>query len=143
MANRASSSALGAFVLASLALAAVATVILGSGRLFSRPHYFICMFQGSINGLKVGAAVKARGVQIGSVYRIGLRLAPNEGVLRQVGEGEVPLPVIIVVDEQSSHLRILLDFRLDLHLLRPSLQLFTRITASSYRNGARPGSMRS
>ena len=101
MANRASSSALGAFVLASLALAAVATVILGSGRLFSRPHYFICMFQGSINGLKVGAAVKARGVQIGSVYRIGLRLAPNEGVLRQVGEGEVPLPVIIVVDERE------------------------------------------
>ena len=40
MANRASSSALGAFVLASLVLAAVATVILGSGRLFARPHYF-------------------------------------------------------------------------------------------------------
>jgi paraquat-inducible protein B len=101
MANRASSYAIGAFVLASLGLAAVAIVILGSGKLFARPHYFICMFQGSVNGLKVGAAVKARGVQIGSVQRIGLRLTPSEGALRQVGLGQLPLPVIIELDERE------------------------------------------
>ena len=77
MAKRVSSTAIGAFVLASLALAAVVAVVLGSGQLFRHPHYYICMFQGNLNGLKVGAAVKVKGVQIGTVKKIGLRLNPR------------------------------------------------------------------
>ena len=38
-------------------------MILSSGKLFSHPHYYICMFQGNLNGLKVGAPVKVKGVQ--------------------------------------------------------------------------------
>jgi paraquat-inducible protein B len=101
MASRVSSSAIGAFVLASLGLAAVAVVILGSGKLFAHPHYYICMFQGNVNGLKVGAAVKVKGVQIGTVQHIGLRLTPAEGVLRQVRASELPLPVIFELDERE------------------------------------------
>jgi paraquat-inducible protein B len=99
MPKRASSKAIGAFVMASLAVVAVAIVILGSGRLFARPHYYICMFQGNINGLKVGAAVKVKGVQIGTVSHIGLRLAPSQGRLKQVSLGL--LPVIIVLNERQ------------------------------------------
>jgi paraquat-inducible protein B len=101
MANRVSSSAIGAFVLASLGLAAVATVILGSGKLFAHPHYYICMFQGNVNGLKVGAAVKVKGVQIGTVQHIGLRLTPAQGRLKQVRLGELPIPVIFELDERE------------------------------------------
>ena len=36
------------------------------------------MFQGNLNGLKVGAAVKVKGVQIGTVEKIGLRLDAPE-----------------------------------------------------------------
>ncbi len=89
MAKRVSSTAIGAFVLASLALAAVVAVVLGSGALFAHPHYYICMFQGNLNGLKIGAAVKVKGVQIGTVEKIGLRLTPGEGELRQVSYAQI------------------------------------------------------
>jgi paraquat-inducible protein B len=101
MAKRVSSASIGAFVLASLALAGMAAVVLGSGQLFRHPHYYICMFQGNLNGLKVGAAVKVKGVQIGTVKKIGLRLSPSEGVLRQVAFNQLPLPVIFELDERE------------------------------------------
>ncbi len=101
MANRVSSAAIGAFVLSSLGLAAIAAVILGSGKLMQRPHDFICMFQGSLNGLKVGAAVKVRGVQIGVVKQIQLRLHEGQGELRQVSIAQQPMPVILELDERE------------------------------------------
>jgi paraquat-inducible protein B len=101
MASRVSSTAIGGFVLASLAVVAVAIVILGSGKLFAHPHYYICMFQGNVNGLKVGSAVKVKGVQIGTVEHIGLRLTATEGVLKQIPASELPLPVIFVLDERE------------------------------------------
>jgi paraquat-inducible protein B len=101
MAKRVSSTAIGAFVLASLALAAVVAVVLGSGALFAHPHYFICMFQGNLNGLNIGAAVKVKGVQIGTVEKIGLRLRPDEGKLTQLAPGKWPLPVVFALDERE------------------------------------------
>jgi ABC-type transporter Mla subunit MlaD len=44
----------------------VALIVVGSGHLFTKPIRFICMFQGNLNELKVGAPVKVRGVQIGT-----------------------------------------------------------------------------
>jgi hypothetical protein len=101
MAKRVSSSSIGAFVLASAALAALVTVVLGSGVLLTHPHYFICMFQGNLNGLKIGSAVKVKGVQIGSVSKIGLRLTRDEGELRQLNYAQMPLPVIVELDERE------------------------------------------
>lgn len=101
MAKRVSSASIGAFVLASLALALVAAVVLGSGKLFAHPHYYICMFQGNLNGLKIGAPVKVKGVQIGTVVKIGLRLTPDEGMLKQVAFAQLPLPVVFELDERE------------------------------------------
>jgi paraquat-inducible protein B len=101
MAKRVSSTAIGAFVLASLGLAGVAAVILGSGKLLQKPHDYICMFQGGLNGLKVGAAVKVRGVQIGVVKQISLRLHEGQGDLRQVSIARLPMPVILELDERE------------------------------------------
>jgi paraquat-inducible protein B len=111
MAKRVSSAAIGGFVLASLGLLAIVVVILGSGKLFSHPHYYICMFQGNLNGLKVGAAVKVKGVQIGTVQTIGLRLTPEEGKLKydllvRTAENRNqpvpwPLPVVFQLDERE------------------------------------------
>lgn len=101
MAKRVSSSAIGGFVLASLGLAIIALLVLGSGKLLQKPHNYICMFQGNLNGLKVGAAVKIRGVQIGSVKRVSLRLTDNEGELRQMKISQQPLAVIIELDERE------------------------------------------
>ena len=84
----------------SLALVLIAVVVLSAGRLFSKPHKFVCFFQGSLNGLRVGAPVKARGVQIGSVTQILLRLPRAEGTLR-VQESLTELPVIFEIDESQ------------------------------------------
>ncbi len=93
-----SPTAIGAFVAGAIALLMAAIVIVGGGKLFSKPVRFICMFQGDINGLKVGAPVKFKGVQIGTVEQIRLRLLPSEGRERPGIRG-FRLPVIIAIDQ--------------------------------------------
>jgi paraquat-inducible protein B len=104
MAKRVSSAAIGVFVVGSLALVILVAAVLGSGQLFRRPHLFVCFFSGSLNGLKLGAPVKVRGVEIGAVTRISLGLSPSEGQMRSQ-ELLTRLPVVFEVDEtQLRHL---------------------------------------
>jgi paraquat-inducible protein B len=98
MAKRVSPTAIGVFVVASFTLVIAALIVVGAGNVFRKPLRFICVFQGDLNGLKVGAPVKFKGVQIGSVSEIRLRLSPSEGRLRQQF-ADVGLPVIIDLDE--------------------------------------------
>jgi paraquat-inducible protein B len=101
MPRRFSSAAIGMFVVGSIVLAVVALAVLGSGTLFKRSHKFICFFQGSLNGLKVGAPVKVRGVQIGTVSDIRLRPQPSEGELKAGSKPFGGLPVLIDIDESQ------------------------------------------
>src|ERR1700722_8513957 len=97
MAKRVSPTAIGTFVVASFAILVVVLVVVGSGKLFQKPITFVCMFQGDLNGLKVGAPVKVRGVQIGTVSAIKLKLAPSEGAIKPEVRG-LRLPVFIELD---------------------------------------------
>jgi paraquat-inducible protein B len=97
MAKRISPTAIGAFVVASFGILIVVLIVAGSGRLFQKPVKFICMFQGDLNGLKIGAPVKVRGVQIGTVSAIKLRLPPSEGQLKPGASG-FRLPVILELE---------------------------------------------
>jgi paraquat-inducible protein B len=97
MGKRVSPAIIGAFVVSSFVILVAALVVVGSGRLFTRQLKFVCMFQGDLNGLKVGAPVKIRGVQIGSVAAIKLYLSPAEGRLKP-GITQLWLPVIIEID---------------------------------------------
>lgn len=101
MPRRFSSAAIGMFVIGSIVVAVSALAVLGSGKLFRKNHRFICFFQGSLNGLKVGAAVKVRGVEIGSVSEIRLRPLPSEGQLRTGAKAFAGLPVVIDIDESQ------------------------------------------
>ena len=100
MGKRVSPTVIGVFVVASFAILVVALIVVGSGRIFTRPIRFICMFQGNLNGLKVGAPVKVRGVQIGTVASIELRLSPSQGRIRPDIRG-LRLPVIIDLDRSQ------------------------------------------
>lgn len=92
MARKASAAAIGAFVLGGVALAIVGLAVLGSGRLFQSPQLYVLFFDGSVNGLNVGSAVKFNGVQIGSVAKILLALGP---------EMKRPkIPVVISIDRE-------------------------------------------
>jgi len=100
MSKRVSPTVIGAFVVASFAILVVALIVVGSGRMFTRPIRFICMFQGNLNGLKIGAPVKVRGVQIGTVAMIELRLLPSQGRVRPDIRG-LRLPVIVDLDRSQ------------------------------------------
>ncbi|HJQ84335.1 MAG TPA: MlaD family protein [Candidatus Binatia bacterium] len=82
---------IGAFVLGAIALGVVAVMIWGTNRLFERSQTYVAYFRGSVNGLTLGAPVKARGVQIGEVTDIRLRY-------KQV-RGEPRVPVFFKIDE--------------------------------------------
>jgi phospholipid/cholesterol/gamma-HCH transport system substrate-binding protein len=100
MSKRISPTVIGVFVVASFAILVVTLIVVGSGQIFTRPIRFICMFQGNLNGLKIGAPVKVRGVQIGTVAAIELRLLPSQGRIRPDIRG-LRLPVIIDLDRSQ------------------------------------------
>lgn len=80
MSKRVSPTLIGAFVIGALALVASAIVVLGSMSFFSTVYRFVLYFEDSVDGLVVGAPVKFKGVQIGSVEQI--LLVPGDEVLR-------------------------------------------------------------
>jgi paraquat-inducible protein B len=90
MNKKISPAMIGAFVLGAVALIVIAILVFGSGRLFRQTRDFVLYFDNSVNGLRVGAPVKVKGVEIGSVKDIRLQLEKG---------GEVnKIPVIIEID---------------------------------------------
>jgi paraquat-inducible protein B len=123
----------GAFVLGALALAIAAVAVLGSGRLFSKTIPFILVFRGNVNGLRVGAPVKIKGVTIGSVTDIQLRL--NLGLDRLAdGKGGIQIPVLIEIDQRRTRdLTISRDVRRAVqHGLRAQLAMESFVTGILY-----------
>lgn len=53
-------------------MAVAAIVMFGSGKFFVKKTDFIAFFQGTVQGLKVGAPVVFRGVRVGQVTKIGI-----------------------------------------------------------------------
>lgn len=70
MSKEANTKLIGAFVLGAVALIVIVFVIFGSGKFFQKTTRFSIYFQGDVIGLRVGAPVKVRGVDIGSVTKI-------------------------------------------------------------------------
>ena len=90
MNKKISPAMIGAFVLGAVALIVIAILVFGSGRLFRQTRNFVLYFDNSVNGLRVGAPVKFKGVEIGSVKDIRLRLGQ--------GTASDKIPVIIEID---------------------------------------------
>ena len=74
MSQRASPTAIGLFVVGAILLAVVGVGALGSQHLFSSRTTFVSYFEESVNGLDIGAPVKFKGVPIGEVTDIKLRV---------------------------------------------------------------------
>jgi paraquat-inducible protein B len=91
----------GAFVVGALALVVAAIVMLGSGRLFKHQHVYVLYFKSNVNGLHVGAPVKFRGVEIGSVTRVLLSLNQLEYAVRTNDPSKIRVPVLIDLDEKK------------------------------------------
>jgi paraquat-inducible protein B len=98
MSKRANPAVVGAFVVGAVALAVVGVAVFGSGRLFRKTHAFVLYFDSDVNGLKIGAPVKLKGVEVGSVTKILLNLSAM-GIIERRAE-KVWIPVIIELDEE-------------------------------------------
>ncbi len=72
MSKKANPTAIGAFVIAGLALVTIAALTLGSGKFFKSTQAYVLYFDASLGGLDVGAPVEFGGVPIGSVSAIRL-----------------------------------------------------------------------
>ncbi len=93
MSKKLSKTAAGLFVLGGLAIFILGIVTLGDQKFFSKDLQYVLFFDGSVNGLSVGAPVVFRGVPLGNVTKISL--LPNrkdDGFL---------IPVIIRLDPKS------------------------------------------
>lgn len=102
MGKRISPTLVGAFVLGGAALAVAAVVILGSERLFTSQHLFVLFFSSDVNGLKVGAPVKFRGVEIGSVTAILLSVGtPRQNRNAESAANQFRIPVIIDLETEK------------------------------------------
>jgi len=93
--KRASPAAIGAFVVGAVVLAVIGVAVFGSGRLFRTTYPYVIYFTGDVSGLKIGAPVKFKGVEIGSVTDIRL----NVSAMTELDSAqEARIPVIIEVD---------------------------------------------
>ena len=90
MSRKANPTLIGAFVVGAVVLTVLAVVALGAGRYFHKTYDFVLYFSSSVNGLRVGAPVKFRGVEVGSVKDIRLQLDSSLEVDR--------IPVIVQID---------------------------------------------
>ena len=90
MNKRISPTLIGAFVVGAVALVVIAVIVFGSGRLFRQTRDFVLYFDNSVNGLRIGAPVKFKGVEIGSVKNILLQLGSGQQVNK--------IPVIVEID---------------------------------------------
>ncbi len=100
MGKRFSPTLVGGFVLGAIGFGVIALVALGSGRFFTGKSSYILYFDRDVNGLRVGAPVKFRGVDIGTVDEILLSLT---GLDQQSGKApaDVKIPVVIDIDSQK------------------------------------------
>ena len=92
MGRRASPAVIGAFVLGAMALAVIGITIFGSGKLFRKTSTFVIYFPGSVDGLNVGAPVKFKGVEIGSVTQIRINLGEYRAQ-------DSRIPVFVEIDD--------------------------------------------
>ncbi len=68
--KKASPKAVGGFVIGAMLIGMIAVIVFGSGRIFQKREQHVAFFTGSLQGLRLGAPVQFRGVQIGTVSEI-------------------------------------------------------------------------
>src|SRR5918993_1409003 len=90
MNQKISPTLIGGFVVGALVLLVIAVIAFGSGQLFRKTREFVLYFDSSVNGLRIGAPVKVRGVEIGAVKDIRFQLAEDTQINK--------IPVIVEID---------------------------------------------
>jgi paraquat-inducible protein B len=121
MSKQASPAVIGGFVVAAVAIVLAAVFVLGGGTLFHKKVRVVVYFDGSVSGLRTGAAVKFRGIDIGSVKDIRINMP---GVFRD--PQHVRIPVLLEIDQDRLRSRGVEQVTLDREHIRQLVQLGLR-----------------
>jgi paraquat-inducible protein B len=98
MGKKANPAVIGGFVVGAIALLVIGLVLFGSGQLFKHTGEYVLFFPGAVDGLNIGAPVKFKGVEIGSVKDIRMRFGEAGAVTaKEVAEG-IRIPVFVEID---------------------------------------------
>jgi paraquat-inducible protein B len=81
---------IGTFVIGAIILGVAGLIFFGPGGLLSKTEYFVLHFDSSVKGLNAGSPVRFRGVKIGQVKEINVRVRPSDFDFR--------IPVVIEVE---------------------------------------------
>ncbi len=92
MSKKINTTSIGLFIVTGLALGVTGLLLFSSSKMFSKTQEIIVYFDGSLNGLNEGAAVKYRGVTIGSVKRVMVQF--NQAT------NDYAMPVILEFEEK-------------------------------------------
>lgn len=125
MSRAASPTAIGAFVVGAVILAAVAIVYFGSAKLGGPRLKFVCLFDESVEGLQVGSKVTFKGVPIGEVTKILIRFEdhreadaedgsesrPTAGSLTSRLSASPIIPVVFEIDQSRVQSQFGLEIR--------------------------------
>jgi len=93
MTKPANKTLIGTFVIGAVVLAVAGVVIFGSGRFFVKRYPYVMYFDSSVKGLSVGSPVSFKGVIVGTVTDIKLRL--------ETEQMDVRIPVYIELDPKK------------------------------------------
>ncbi len=81
---------IGSFVVGAILLSVAGLIFFGPGGLISETEHYVLHFDSSVKGLTVGSPVRFRGVKVGQVKEISVRVRPTDF--------EFHIPVIIEIE---------------------------------------------
>jgi paraquat-inducible protein B len=82
VARKANPALIGAFLVGALVLAVIGLVVFGGGKFFTQKQTVVAYFEGSLNGMAVGAPVTFNGVKIGSVTDVKVVINTETNAIR-------------------------------------------------------------
>lgn len=90
MSTKANPTIVGAFIVVAVALLVAGVIVFGGSELFSPKVPYVAYFEGSVRGLRIGAPVYFRGVRVGMVTDIVVRVDPDAD--------DVAIPVVFELE---------------------------------------------
>src|SRR4030095_6220982 len=128
MGRTASPRGIGAFVVGGIALVMAGVIFFGGGKVFQEKTPYVLFFEGSVQGLHVGAPVVFRGVQVGQVTKVEALYAPTQATIHvKVRVELVPDAVQVTAEVRQRSPHEVVEFLVH-QGLRASLQLQSFVT---------------
>lgn len=106
MSKKANPTIIGAFIIGAIVLIVLSLILIGGGKVFRDRQVYVTYFDGSLQGLRVGANVTFRGVRVGQVREVFVRfnesnLAFESPVVLELEEGAIRTTVAGQMTSQS------------------------------------------